>query len=324
MALDPQVQKLLDLDASLPPVQTLSVEQARSKSPPNPLLKIAKVASVSDRTIVGPGGPLCTRVYQPQGTGPFPLLISFHGGGWIGGDLDGHEPICCNLSAGAGCVVVSVAYRLAPECKFPAAVEDCRFAARWAAEHAPELNADPARMVVGGDSAGGNLAAVTALRLRDECGPRLAGQLLVYPVTDYHTPGTPSYQQNANGYGLTRAAMKWFWDHYLNNTSEALHPLVSPLRAADMSGLPPALVITAEYDPLRDEGERYAERLRQAAVPTMLLRYDGMIHGFFGLTGIVDMADVAVKDACAWLRGAFSGCDPLRGHAIRGRTDFGR
>ena len=249
--------------------------------------------------------------------------MSFHGGGWIGGDLDGHEPICCNLCAGAGCVVVSVEYRLAPEHRFPAAADDCLLATRWAAEHAPELNADPARMAVGGDSAGGNLAAVTAVRLRDEGGPRLAGQLLLYPVTEYHTPGTPSYQQNAEGFGLTRTAMEWFWELYLTNTSDALHPHASPLRAADMSGLPPALVITAEYDPLRDEGERYAERLRQAGVLTRLSRYDGMIHGFLGLTGMVDKADAAVTEACAWLREAFARCGGGPDHAITRRTDHG-
>src|SRR5262249_20598944 len=156
-----------------------------------------------------------------------------------------------------GCVVVSVDYRLAPEERFPAGLDDCVFATRWIAQHALELEGDADRLVVAGDSAGGNLAAATALRLRDEDGPRLRGQLLIYPVTDYHTPGTPSYRANADGYGLTRDTMVWFWDHYLNDPSQAANPWVSPLRAQDLSRLPPALVVTAEYDPLRDEGEYY-------------------------------------------------------------------
>jgi acetyl esterase len=162
-----------------------------------------------------------------------------------------------------------------------------------------------ARIIVAGDSAGGTLAAATSLRLRDEDGPPLCGQLLLYPVTDYHTPGTPSYEDNAEGYGLTRDTMKWFWDHYLNDPSEASNPYAAPLRARDRSGLPPALVITAEYDPLRDEGERYAERLRGAGVHTTLSRYDGMNHGFLFWVGLVDKAGYAMAEACAWMREAF-------------------
>jgi len=156
---------------------------------------------------------------------------------------------------------------------------------------------------VAGDSAGGNMAAVTAIRVRDEGGPALCGQLLLYPVTDYHTPGTPSYEQNAEGYGLTRDTMKWFWGHYLRDPSEGTHPHASPLRAPNLSGLPPALVITAEYDPLRDEGELYAERLRTTGVPTALSRYDGVNHGFMFWVGVVDKAGSAMNEACEWLRG---------------------
>jgi acetyl esterase len=170
------------------------------------------------------------------------------------------------------------------------------------AAHAAELNADPDRLVVAGESAGGNLAAVTALRLRDEGGPRPWGQLLIYPVTDYHTPPTPSYLANANGYLLTRAMMVWFWGHYLNNAGEANHPHASPLRAPDLSGLPPALVITAEFDPLRDEGERYAQRLQQAGVPTQLSRYDGMIHGFLLLSELFEEGRQAMEEAILWLK----------------------
>jgi acetyl esterase len=245
------------------------------------------------------------RIYAPSSPGPYPLLVFFHGSGFVLCSIDTHDGMCRNLCAGADCLVVSVDYRLAPEHKFPAAVDDCAFATRWVAEHATELGGDPARIIVAGDSAGGTLAAATALRLRDEGGPSLYGQLLMYPVTDYHTPGRPSYEDNAEGYGLTRDTMKWFWDHYLNNPSEASNPYAAPLRARDLSGLPPAFVITAEYDPLRDEGERYAERLREANVRTAMSRYDGMNHGFLFWVGLVDQAGDAMAEACAWLRGAF-------------------
>jgi acetyl esterase len=201
--------------------------------------------------------------------------------------------------------VVSVDYRLAPEHKFPAGLDDCVSATRWVADHAHELNGDASRIAIGGDSAGGNLAAAAALRLRDEGGPPLCGQLLIYPVTDYHTPGTPSYEQNAEGYGLTRDTMVWFWDHYLNEPSEAANPLASPLRARDLSGLPPALVVTAEYDPLRDEGEFYAARLREAGTRAITSRWDGMNHGFFFWAGRVDKAGEAMAESCGWLRQAF-------------------
>jgi acetyl esterase len=221
--------------------------------------------------------------------------------------LDTHDGMCRNLCAGAACVVASVDYRLAPEHKFPAGTDDCLAATRWAAAHAAELCADPARLAVAGDSAGANMAAVTALRVRDEGGPPLCGQLLLYPVTDYHTPGTPSYDENAEGYGLTRETMKWFWAHYLNDASEGAHPHASPLRTRDLSRLPPALVVTAEYDPLRDEGELYAEKLRAAGVPTALTRYGGVNHGFMFWVGVVDKAGAAMSEACLWLHGKFAG-----------------
>jgi acetyl esterase len=232
--------------------------------------------------------------------------VFFHGSGFVLCSLNTHDGMCRNLCAGADCLVVSVDYRLAPEHKFPAAVDDCVFATRWVADHATDLNGDAARLGIAGDSAGGNIAAATALRLRDEGGPPLCGQLLLYPVTDYHTPGTPSYEANAEGYGLTRDTMKWFWNHYLTDPSGASNPYAAPLRARDLSGLPPALVITAEYDPLRDEGERYAERLREAGVRAAWLRYDGMNHGFLFWVGLVDKAGDAMAEACAWLRDAFN------------------
>jgi acetyl esterase len=219
--------------------------------------------------------------------------------------LDTHDGMCRNLCAGAGCVVVSVDYRLAPENKYPAGLDDCVFATHWIAEHAGELGGSADRLAVCGDSAGGNLAAAAALRIRDEGGPSIVGQLLIYPVANYHTPGTPSYRENADSYGLTRDTMIWFWDHYLTDPSEAALPYVSPLRARDLSGLPPALVVTAEYDPLRDEGEHYAEKLRTAGTPAITSRWDGMNHGFFFWVGRVDKAAEAMAESCQWLRQIF-------------------
>jgi acetyl esterase len=307
MPVDPQIQALLDKGTGVPATHTLTVADARAQyearislmAPP------AAVGNVSQRIVQGPGGSLVLRTYTPSSPGPHPLLVFFHGSGFVLCSLDTHDGMCRNLCAGADCLVVSVDYRLAPEHKFPAAVDDCAFAIRWVEEHATELGADPARIIVAGDSAGGTLAAATTLRLRDEGGPSLCGQLLMYPVTDYHTPGTPSYEDNAEGYGLTRDTMKWFWDHYLSDPSEASNPYAAPLRARDLSGLPSALVITAEYDPLRDEGERYAERLREASVHTALSRYNGMNHGFLFWIGLVDKAGEAMAEACAWLRDAF-------------------
>ena len=309
MPVDPQIQELLDKGTGVPATHTLPVEVARAQYEARISLMAAPadIAGVRERTIDGPGGPLRIRIYMPHGKGPFPLLVFFHGSGFVLCSLDTHDGMCRNLCAGAVCIVASVDYRLAPEHKFPAGIDDCLHATRWVAMHAAALGASAARVAVAGDSAGANMAAVTALRARDEGGPALCGQLLLYPVTDYHTPGTPSYEENAEGFGLSRDTMKWFWAHYLNNPSEGVHPHASPLRALDLSGTPPALVITAEYDPLRDEGEFYAEKLRTAGVATGLTRYDGVNHGFMFWVGVVDKASAAMNEACKWLRGVFAG-----------------
>jgi acetyl esterase len=305
MPVDPQIQALLDLGAGVPATNTLSVPQARAQYEGRIRLMAspAAVDTVREQVIRGPGGgELRLRIYRPAGDGPFPLLAFFHGSGFVLCSLDTHDGMCRNLCAGAGCVVVSVDYRLAPEHKYPAGLDDCVFATRWIAEHAGELEGDATRLVVGGDSAGGNLAAAAALRLRDQGGPPLVGQLLIYPVTDYHTPGTPSYRENAEGYGLTRDTMVWFWDHYLTGSAQAADPYASPLRASDLANLPPALVQTAEYDPLRDEGEAYAAKLREAGTPAKLTRWDGLNHGFLFWVGRVDKAGEAMGECCSWLR----------------------
>ena len=308
MPLDPQIKAVLEAMSALamPSLSTVPLdvmrkafEEQRSARPEGD-----SVAKVIDRQIPGPDGKLTVRVYSPFGAGPFPVLTYFHGGGFVLCDLDSHDSTCRGLTNAAQCVVVSVDYRLAPEAPFPAAPEDCYAATRWVAENAPELDGDPARHAVAGDSAGGNLAAVVALMARDRGGPALVHQLLIYPVTD-HSFDTPSYLDNAEGYFLTREMMQWFWGHYLKSEADGMQALASPLRADDLSNLPSATVITAEFDPLRDEGEAYAARLEASGVPTELVRYEGMIHGFFGMTDTVDRAKEAVAQSGRALRRAF-------------------
>jgi acetyl esterase len=309
MALDPQAQELLDqLNAlGVRPLSSMPVAEARRMMEVMASMRgePVPIQSAVDRRIPGPGGEIPVRVYTPAGSGPWPLLVYFHGGGWVLGSLDTHDSICRELANGAGCVVVSVDYRLAPEHKFPAAADDCYAATQWAAAHAVELGAEATRLAVGGDSAGGNLAAVVAQMARDRGGPPIVFQLLIYPAT-VAAFDSPSYRQNAEGYLLTAADMRWFWEHYLNGPADADNPYASPLRAKHLTGLPPALVITAEFDPLRDEGEIYAWQLEQADVPARHSRYDGMIHGFFGMAHIMDKAKAAVREACGDLKLAFS------------------
>ncbi len=307
MPVDPQIQALLDLRARLPPLHTLSVSDAREQMAARdiPGLRKPEVGSVVNRDMQGPAGSLPLRIYTPKGDGPFPLMVFFHGSGFVVCSLDTHDAMCRNLCEGANCVVVSVDYRLAPEHKFPAAPDDCLAATRWVAANASALRGDSARIMVAGDSAGGNLAAVTALRARDEGGPRLIGQMLIYPVTDYFQPGAPSMTENAEGFGLTRDGMIWFWNHYVRSPGDGVHPHASPLRAPTLAGLPSSLVMTAEYDPLRDEGEYYAEALHKAGVSVEMKRWDGMNHGFFFFPGIVDKSTEATDEACAWARHVF-------------------
>lgn len=313
MPLDPQVARYLqaELEAAGEEQEPLSLEEQRRQcvlgmlaeaGPPEP------VAAVEDRLLPGPGGELRVRVYTPAGaaSGPLPALVYFHSGGWVFGSIEGHDPVCRALANRASCLVVSVEYRLAPEHPFPAAPEDCYAATRWVAEHASEINADPARVAVGGDSSGGNLAAAVALMARDRGGPRLCQQVLIYGETDYYESGTASYTTCAEGYGLTRASMAWFWDQYLTRPADRLHPYAAPLRAADLGGLAPALIITAEYDPVRDEAEHYARRLQQAGIPTRLSRYDGMIHGFFRMFTVFERSHDALAEIAAALRAAFA------------------
>jgi acetyl esterase/lipase len=311
MALDPQARAFIDQVAppGAPGLHELPMPVAELRQAANGLLAAyagtpAEVARVENRRVPGPAGELPVRVYTPEGRAPFPVLVYFHGGGWVIGDLETHDNVCRTLARDVPCVVVAVDYRLAPEHRFPSAAEDCWAAAKCVAANAAAFGGDPARVAVGGDSAGGNLAAVVSLLARERREPRLAFQLLVYPVIDGGMD-TPSYRDNGDGYFLTASMMAWFWDHYVPNRAERANPLASPLCSPDLRGLPPALVLTAEFDPLRDEGEAYARRLREAGVPTTLTRYDGMIHGFFGMPAALDRARDALGEAAKALRGAF-------------------
>ena len=307
MPLDSQAQKVLDQLAALglPPNHTVSPQQARINMNSRPQSAGPEVARVEDRAIPGPGPDVPVRIYTPDGRGPFPVLVWFHGGGWVVGDLDTADGTARRLTAQTGCVVVSVDYRLAPEARFPAAAEDCYAVTQWVATNAAGIDADPGRIAVGGDSSGGNLAAVVSLMARDRGVSPPVFQLLVYPVIarDFDTG---SYRQNGEGYGITRDSMKWYWDLYLTEDADASNPYAVPLLANDLSGLPPALVITAEFDPLCDEGEAYAQRLQEAGVAVTYSRYDGMIHGFFGMPAFIDRGRIAVGEASAALKAAFS------------------
>ena len=307
MPLTAEAQAALKLRANAPPLHTLSVAEARAASatarvkPQNP----ESVARIEDFGIPGLAGDIPVRLYSPNPDAQLPTLVYFHGGGWVLGDLDSHDPLCRALANRAEAAVVSVGYRLAPEHRYPAAAEDAYAAALWLAEHGADWGTDPVRIAVAGDSAGGNLAAVVALMARDRGAPPLRAQALIYPVTNCDF-GVESYRLNGDGsVGLSEDAMRWFWRCYTRSPAEAAEPYASPLRADTLLGLPPALVITAEYDPLRDEGEAYAARLERSGVPAELVRYDGVIHGFVGQLAAFPEGDAAADRIAQFLRKAF-------------------
>jgi acetyl esterase len=312
-ALHPQTQAVLDALAAmkLTPPDQLPVEQARAqfmRSRARFLAAPQPVGAIEDLAIPGPAGPIPLRIYRPRGSAAgslLPALVFMHGGGWVFGNLDSHDPMCrelCNLS---GCALVSVDYRLAPEHRFPAAFDDTLAAIRHLAREGASLGVDGSRLAAGGDSAGGNLAAAAAIAFRDQGGPRLALQLLIYPVTDLGMD-TPSYSAFADGYMLTRDRMRYFRDAYLSAPHHVDDWRVSPLRAADHSRLPPALIITASHDPLVDEGRRYADRLTAAGVAATYRCYDGMVHGFMTMAGAIDDGRLAVAQAAAAVQAALA------------------
>ncbi len=312
MPLDVHAAKVLEMIrlSGRPPYETLAPAEARQFSrnaravlAPEP----PEMGAVRDIKI-GEGGAIPARLYRPLGSAPnaaLPALIYFHGGGWVIGDLDTHDVVCRQIANGSGAAVVSVDYRLAPEHKFPAAVEDAIAATAWIAAHGATLGIDTARLAVGGDSAGGNLAAVVALDARDRNGPKLIQQTLIYPATE-STMSHPSHERFAEGLLLTRPTMKWFLGHYLRGAEDLADWRVSPLRATSLADLPPALVLTAGYDPLCDEGEDYAARLAAAGVPVTRVRVEGVIHGFLTMGKLIPAANEAVAMIAAALKIAFA------------------
>ena len=301
--LDPKVK--VALDAGGPAADFRSQGPALVRANFNQLAsKLRKpdepVARVEDRTL---DGRFRIRLYRPEGQAPFPILIYFHGGGWVVGDLESHDHVCRALARRSASIVVSVDYRLAPEVPYPGPLDDGETALRWVAAHAAEVDGKADRISVGGDSAGANLAAGLALRMRERGGPRIAHQLLIYPVTDRNFE-TESYREFASGFGLTRANMQWFWDCYLPGVSGAPVPEAAPLRASSLKGLPPAFVLTAEYDVLRDEGEAFARRLNKEGVAVRGTRFQGMNHGFIRMAALFPQADHALTVLSQALRQA--------------------
>ena len=309
--LHPQTRALLDLIEArqIPPTHTLSVADARAwyrdrrgvtqPAPPD-------VAQVSELQASGPHGAIPLRFYRPLGsaaTDVLAVLVYFHGGGWTIGDLDTHDTLCRELANGSGCAVAAVDYRMGPEHRFPAAVDDAIAATRWVHEHATELRLDAARLAVGGDSAGGNLATVVAIAARDDGDLPIAYQLLIYPATDQHR-GAPSHTENAQGYLLTRDTMDYFCGHYLADPAQYDDWRASPLLCEDLGRLPPALVLTAGYDPLRDEGKAYADRLTAAGNRASYVCFERQIHGFIPMGKLLDEANTAVALCAAELRRA--------------------
>ena len=310
-ALDPQAKAVIDLviKSGRPPYHQLSPKDARqmfretrpAATPPAP-----EIGAVTDLTADGAAGPIAMRLYRPRGVPAstvLPALVFFHGGGWVIGDVETHDVLCRQLTAGAGISVVNVDYRLAPEHKFPAAIDDAWAATRWVAAHAAELGVDAGRLAVGGDSAGGNLAAVVALLARDHGTPALGLQVLVYPVTDVGAESR-SYDEFADGFMLTRDSMRWFIAHYLAGREDAVDWRASPLRAPSVAGVAPTLVVTAGFDPLRDEGDAYALKLREAGVRVDTICYGGMIHGFVPMGRLIETGNRAVAHIAATLRQA--------------------
>ncbi len=305
MPLDPDVRAYLDRVAGAPAPHEVPPELARANmeataselfGPADP------VGAVVDRAIPG---PIRLRIYEPRGDArPHGVLVYFHGGGWVVGNLETHDGVCRALCARTPCVVVAVDYRLAPEHRFPAALDDAWAATAWVAEHAASIGGDPSRIAVGGDSAGGTLAAGVAARARDR-GLALALQLLVYPVLDFDFE-RQSYRENGTGYGLTEAAMRWFWSQYMGPEGDPTNPEASPLRVGDLAGLAPAFVLTAEYDPLHDEGEAYAARLRGAGVPVTHICLEGLIHGVLRMPGAIPRGHEALDGSAAALRKALT------------------
>ena len=310
MALHPQVASALKMaeELNLPALNTQTPEAARTAAKANTAAAPTEhddVHSVRDTVIPGPGGDLPVRIYTPSEATDHSLIVWFHGGGWVIGDLDSEDPACRVISNATNSVIVSIDYRLSPDVRFPEPVEDCYAGLLWAHEYASELGADGSRIGVAGTSAGGNLSAAVCLMARDRNGPKISHQVLFCPVID-HDYGTASYSANAEGYSLSRDSMIWFWDHYIGPDGDGSHPYASPIRADSLTDLPAATIITAEYDPLVDEAEAYANALKASGNDVTYNCYAGMIHGFNGRVGIFDSAREALAEAAGRLTSSLS------------------
>jgi len=307
----PQVRTVLQMldDQPVPPTYAVAVDDAREQLETLARMREGEaVANVENFDIGGPDGPegsLPVRVYYPEADGPHPTLVYFHGGGYVLGSLETHDALCRALTNAAECAVVSVDYRLAPEHRFPAAVEDAYFAVEWVANHGESVDLDPTRIAVGGDSAGGNLSAAVTLVSKDRGGPDLAHQTLIYPAVDSPVTGEyDSYEENAEGYFLEREGMEWFLEQYVDDEIHLRNEYFAPI-LADLSGVPPASVVTAGFDPLRDEGQAYAAKLEAAGVEVHTHHFEDMIHGFANMVDMVDAAGEAVDALAAELAESF-------------------
>lgn len=301
------MKKMAEL--GLPPTSDLTPEQARENSTITrkatmDVIELEPVGNIEERTVPGPATEIPIRIYRPNAEGVRPLIMLYHGGGWVVGDLESEDAACRVLCNKVGAVVVSVDYRLAPESPFPGPAEDCYAVTEWVIDHADELGIDPTRVATSGTSAGGNLSGAVAMMARDRGGPAIAHQVLFCPVIDADFDRT-SYVTNANDYGLTRDSMIWFWDHYTGSGDDRFSPYASLIRAKDLSGLPDATIIAAEYDPLVDEAVAYGEALKAAGVKTRCTVYDGMIHGFNGRVGMYDAAREALDEAANGIKESF-------------------
>lgn len=318
---DPQMQAVLDQLKKLggKPIETLTAEQARKQPTPADAVKALlkkkqdkllppkpeAVGDVNDESIDGPGGSIPIRIYTPKGEGPFPVIVYYHGGGWVIADLDTYDASARALTNAANAIVVSSHYRQGPEHKFPAAHEDALAAYAWTLENAKNIKGDPKRIAVAGESAGGNLAAAVSVMAREHKMPMPLHQLLVYPIADNETD-KPSYIENAKAKPLNKAMMEWFFDKYLNTPADGENHLISLLDEDDLKGLPPTTVITAQIDPLRSEGKAYADKLKAAGIPVRYMNYDGVTHEFFGMAAVVDKAKQAQQFAAEGLKKAFA------------------
>ncbi|WP_274308328.1 alpha/beta hydrolase [Solibacillus daqui] len=305
--LDTQAKNFLQMMEGKKPTSSMTPEENRNNGAA--LQKLAglaeSVAKVEEHSVPVKDGKIKVRIYTPEGEGDFPIFIYLHGGGWVLGDLDTVDIPCRSIANQAECIVVSVDYRRAPEYKFPVPLEDCYEAALWVAKNAGEWQGDSTKISIGGDSAGGNLATCVALKARDEQGPNFVSQILIYPVTDLSF-STKSYKENGEGYFLTQDSMEWFARHYINTEEDKLNPYVAPLLTEDLSNLPSALVITAGYDPLCDEGLAYANRLQEAGIQVEFTCYEGMIHGFFWMAGIMEKGKHAIEQVSRYLQESFT------------------